>query len=113
MIKHLIVSSSLFFAVSVGAQIVQAPTVPTVKFTADSETKDLAQGYARAASLLKRLPVTLVFQKEGVVRMIEDVRSIRDSQGILVVEVAKGLTYLVNPKDVVYFTDGLGLEPKK
>jgi len=39
-------------------------------------------------------------------RVLEDVKQVRASEGVLVIEVGRGLLYIVNPKDVVYLTDG-------
>jgi hypothetical protein len=111
MYKIIAIISALLASVSMYAQ--SAANATPVQVTVNSETKDLAQGYARAASKLTRPPVTLAFQKDGVMRILEDVRSIQDSEGILVVEVGKGLIYLINPKDVVYITDGNKVPPAK
>jgi hypothetical protein len=72
----------------------------------ESEAKDLANGYALAFSQLSRPPLTLAFQKEGVMRVLEDVKGVRAAEGVLVIEVGRGLIYVINPKDVVYLTDG-------
>lgn len=77
-----------------------------------SEAQDLARGYAAAFSQLSRPPLTLVFQKEGSVRVLEDVKTVRAAEGVLVVEVGRGLIYVVNAKDVVYLTDGRPLSTK-
>jgi len=72
----------------------------------DSEVKDLANGYAQAFTLLSRPPLTITFQKEGVLRVLEDVKQVRAAGGVVVVEVGRGLIYVINPKDIVYLTDG-------
>jgi hypothetical protein len=77
-----------------------------VHVTVDSEAKDLANGYALAFTQLSRPPLTITFQKEGVLRVLEDVKQVRAAGGVLVVEVGRGLIYVINPKDVVYLTDG-------
>jgi len=71
-----------------------------------SEVKDLARGYALAFSQLSRPPLTLVCQREGQQRVLEDVKSVRAAEGVLVVEVGRGLIYVINAKDVLYLTDG-------
>lgn len=71
-----------------------------------SEVKDLARGYALAFSQLSRPPLTLVFQREGQQRVLEDVKGVRAAEGVLVVEVGRGLIYVINAKDVLYLTDG-------
>jgi hypothetical protein len=74
MIKNLVFTSILLLTASIHAQST-TPT-PTVNVTVDSETKDLARGFAQASSLLSRPPVTLAFQKEGTIFVLEDVRSV-------------------------------------
>ena len=82
-----------------------APSAPA-QVMVESEAKDLANGYALAFSQLSRPPLTLAFQKEGVMRVLEDVKGVRAAEGVLVIEVGRGLIYVINPKDVVYLTDG-------
>ena len=101
--KKILVVALLAFALNVRAQ--QSGTVP-VHVEVNSEAKDLADGYARASAKLTRPPITLALQKEGVLRIIEDVRSVQSAQGVIIIEVGKGLIYVINPKDVVYITDG-------
>ena len=88
------------------AQTQSAPASAPVHVTVDSEAKDLANGYALAFTQLSRPPLTITFQKEGVLRVLEDVKQVRAAGGVLVVEVGRGLIYVINPKDVVYLTDG-------
>lgn len=98
---------ALFFAVAASSALGQSQnSTQPVQVTVQSEARELARGFARASSELNRPPVTLVLQKEGILRVIEDVRQVRDSEGVLVVEQGKGLIYLVNPRDVLYITDG-------
>jgi len=106
---------SLFILVSVltAGAFAQTPahsqpqTQPgTSTVIAVSEAKDLATGYAFAFTQLSRPPLTLAFQKEGTMRVLEDVKGVRAAEGVLVVEVGRGLIYVINPKDVVYLTDG-------
>ena len=70
-----------------------------------SEAHDLAIGYATTFSQIKGLPVHLVLQKEGKPYTLTDVKSVKAAGGVLVVETGRGLTYLVNAKDVVWITD--------
>jgi hypothetical protein len=83
----------------------QSASTP-VQVTVESEAKSLAQGYALAFSQLSRPPLSLSFQKDGVLRVLEDVKQVRAAEGVLVIEVGRGLIYVINPKDVVYLTDG-------
>ena len=85
----------------------QAPTPSApAQIMVESEAKDLANGYALAFSQLSRPPLTLAFQKEGVLRILEDVKAVRAAEGVLVIEVGRGLIYVINPTDIVYLTDG-------
>jgi hypothetical protein len=102
---------SLFILASVlatGAFAQSQPASPSgqVQVTVESEAKDLARGYAAAFAQLSRPPLTITFQKEGVMRVLEDVKTVRAAEGVLVVEVGRGLIYVINAKDVVYLTDG-------
>jgi len=112
--KRTIIIGSLFLAATAWAQTGPLSPAPTtaVHVTTDSEIKDLARGYAHASTALSHPPISLAFQKEGVLRVIDDVRTIRDNEGILVVVVGTGLSYLINPRDVVYITDGVQIKPK-
>ena len=94
------------------AQSQSAPASPPIHVTVDSEVKDLANGYALAFTQLSRPPLTMTFQKEGTLRVLEDVKTVRAAGGVLVVEIGRGLIYVINPKDVVYLTDGLQVDPK-
>jgi hypothetical protein len=100
---------SLFLLASVlaGVAHAQSQTAPApFHVTVDSEAKELASGYALAFTQLSRPPLSITFQKEGVLRVLEDVKQVRAAGGVLVVEVGRGLIYVINPKDVVYLTDG-------
>jgi hypothetical protein len=77
-----------------------------VQVSVESEAKDLARGYAIAFSQLSRPPLTLAFQRDGALRVLEDVKGVRAAEGALVVEVGRGLIYVINAKDVLYLTDG-------
>jgi hypothetical protein len=107
--SHVLLLSLFASATFVNGQQSSAP--PPVNITVQSEAKDLARGYAKASTELSRPPVTLALQKDGVVRVLEDVRQVHDSEGVLVVEVGKGIIYLINPKDVLYITDGYQIAP--
>ena len=105
---------STVLASSAFAQSSTAPaSAAPLHISVDSEAKDLANGYALAFSQLSRPPLTLAFQKEGVLRVLEDVKQVRAAGGALVVEVGRGLIYVINPKDVVYLTDGPQVTVKK
>ena len=88
------------------------PGAQSMHVTLESEYKDLARGYAKASAQLTKPPVTLAFKREGTTFILEDVRTVRDSDGALVVEVGKGVIYLINPRDVLYITDGSQLKER-
>ena len=81
-------------------------TASPINVSVESEARSLASGYTEAFKQLSRPPITLVFQKEGSMRVLEDVKQVRAADGVLVVEVGRGLIYVINSKDVVYLTDG-------
>ena len=93
-------------ALTTGAFAQSQSSPAPVQVSVESEAKELANGYAKAFSQLSRPPLTLVFQKEGVLHVLEDVKGVRAAEGVLVVEVGRGLIYIINAKDVVYLTDG-------
>jgi hypothetical protein len=77
-----------------------------VNVSIENEAKELARGYARAFSALRRPPYTLTMQKGEKLFVIEDIRELRAMEGVLIAEVGKGISYLINAKDVVAITDG-------
>ena len=72
----------------------------------ESENKVLARAYVQAFGSLVRPPFTLTMQRENVSYVIEDVRGVKDTGGLLIVEVGRGFNYVVNPKDIVAISDG-------
>lgn len=70
-----------------------------------SEVADLARGYSRAYSALAHSPVTLVFERGGSRQMLTDVRSVKDADGVVIVQLGTGLVWVLNPRDIVYLTD--------
>ncbi len=89
----------------VAAQSSSDATPPPVNVIVPSEARELALGYAAAFAQIKGLPVHLTLQKEGKSYTLTDVKSLKAAGGVLVVETGRGLTYLVNAKDVVWITD--------
>ena len=80
---------------------------PAVQVYVQSEARDLARGYAKAFASLSKAPISLVARKDGGgTRVFEDVRSVRDVEGVLLVEVGRGLLYIINANEVLYVTDG-------
>ncbi len=77
-----------------------------VRVTVASESKDLAKGFEAAFTGMTRPPISLVMIRDGKMFVIEDVGGVKALDGALRVEVGKGLTYIVNPRDVLCITDG-------
>ncbi|MFT3781220.1 MAG: hypothetical protein QM790_04325 [Nibricoccus sp.] len=108
---HIIASSILIASAAYAAAPQDRQTAsPEASVYIQSEAHSLANGFAQASNVLTRPPVTMALQREGVVRLLEDIKSIRSSDGVLIVEVGKGIIYIVNPKDVIYVTDGYQLK---
>jgi hypothetical protein len=79
---------------------------PEFRVLVSSDSKELAKGFAQAFANVAHSPVSLGFERDGILRVLEDVRGLKDADGVIVVEVGKGLTYILNPRDVVFVTDG-------
>jgi hypothetical protein len=94
------------------AQNSATPQSPPVNVMVESEARSLAIGYEAAFKQLSRPPLTIAFQKEGTLRVLEDVKQVRASGGVVLAEVGRGLIYVINPKDIVYLTDGPQLVSK-
>jgi len=71
----------------------------------DSELITLAHGYVKAFNQLINPPFTLAFQKEGVLRMLDDVRHVREAEGVLLVEARGNVVFVINPRDIVYISE--------
>ena len=67
------------------AQSQSAPTTSSVHVLVDSEAKELAAGYATAFTQLSRPPLTITLQKEGVLRVLEDVKQVLEPDMTLIV----------------------------
>ena len=107
--KYAILAALLAAGLSARADTaVSAPS--TMQVTVQSDIKDLARSYATAFASLTNTPFTLVMQKEGITREIEDVKTVKASDGALIVTTGKNLTYIVNPLDVIYLTEGRPLK---
>ncbi len=80
---------------------------PTV-FVDAVEATVLAKGYVRAFPELRRGKGTnIVLRRDGRIFTIVDVRELKAVEGVLVATAgAAGDRYLINPKDVVFITDG-------
>ncbi len=71
----------------------------------ESEVEQLAKGYATAFAGISHTPIYLNLRREGATVTLVSIRSMKAVAGVLVVETDRGLTYALNPKDVVSLTD--------
>jgi len=78
---------------------------PAVNVTVTSESKELAAGFAQAFTRLRHVPFHVQLQREGKTILINDIRTVTAASAVLLLETGKGLLYVVNPKDVVWFSD--------
>lgn len=77
-----------------------------VNVTVNSESKELASGYAQAFSSLRKVPFHVQLQRDGgKITVLSDIKSATASGAVLILETGKGLFYIINPKDVVWFSD--------
>jgi len=83
----------------------QAP-MPNVSVHMQSDSRDVAAGFEQAFSRITRLPVTVLIQREGLERSIEGVKSVKASNGVLIIEVGKGMVMLLNARDIVCISEG-------
>ena len=75
-----------------------------------TEVDELARGYAAAFASITRTPVYLVHSRDDTSTILVSIKSVKAVGGVLVVQDERGLTYILNPKDVVMITDA---PPKK
>jgi hypothetical protein len=70
-----------------------------------TEVEELARGYAAAFPTITRAPIYLTVRKNGTTMTLVSVRSVKAAAGVLIVEIEKGFTYILNPEDVIAITD--------
>jgi hypothetical protein len=75
-----------------------------------TEVEELARGYAAAFAGISRTPVYLIHSRDDTSTVLVGIKSVKAVGGVLVVQDERGLTYIMNPKDVVMITDA---PPKK
>jgi len=95
----------LLFAGTGFAQTANQGAGQPVTIRLESEVEQLARGYATAFTGIGHTPIYLNLRREGATVTLVSIRSMRAVAGVLVVETDKGLTYVLNPKDVVSLTD--------
>lgn len=106
--NKLLVSSLLFISAVTGvfAQNRTNPLPVDPAVVVEAEGRLLARSYVQSFSTLIRPPFTLTMQRESVIYVLEDVRTLKESGTLLIVEVGRGFNYVVNPKDIVAISDG-------
>ncbi|HZL45126.1 MAG TPA: hypothetical protein VFC28_02780 [Opitutaceae bacterium] len=82
------------------ANVVQIPT----------EVEQLARGYAAAFAGITRTPIYLIHSRDENSTVLVSIKSVKAVGGVLMVQDERGLTYIMNPRDVVMITDA---PPKK
>jgi len=76
---------------------------PTIRVPTEAE--ELARGYADAFATITHTPIYVVHSRDDTTLVLVGVRSVRAMGGVLVVQDEKGLTYALNPRDIVMITD--------
>jgi hypothetical protein len=101
-----IAAAFLLAAAAAGfGQTASQSSQPPVTVRIATEVEELARGYAAAFSSITRTPVYLIHSRDDTTTVLISVKSIKASAGVLIVEVERGLTYIINPRDVVMITD--------
>ena len=78
---------------------------PSVSITVNSDSKELAAGFAQAFARLRHVPFHVQLQRDGKTTVINDIKAATAENGVLLLETGKGLFYAVNPKDVIWLSD--------
>jgi hypothetical protein len=101
------IAAAFFLAAAVAGfgQTASQSSQPPVTVRVATEVEELARGYAAAFSSITRTPVYLIHSRDDITTVLVSVKSMKASAGVLIVEVEKGLTYIINPRDVVMITD--------
>jgi len=108
--NKLLVSSLLFISAVTGVfaqnQNRTTPVQVESAVVVESENRLLVRAYVQGFGTLIRPPFTLTMQRENICYVLEDVRALKESGALLIVEVGRGYNYIVNPKDIVAISDG-------
>jgi trehalose-6-phosphate synthase len=106
------ITTLLFLAAAVTVLGQPAPqgAQPPVNVRISTEVEELARGYAAAFSSIAHTPIYLIHSRDDTTTVLVSLRSVKAVAGVLVVQDEKGLTYVLNPRDVVMITDA---PPKK
>jgi hypothetical protein len=106
------ITTVLFLAAAVTGLAQTAPPggQPPINVRVATEIEELARGYAAAFASITRTPVYLIHSRDEITTILVSIKSVKASTGVLIIETDKGLTYILNPRDVVMITDA---PPKK
>lgn len=105
-----LIALCLFAATATGFAQPVNQGAPPVNVRVVSEAEELAQGYAAAFPAIARTPVYLIHSRDDTTTVLIAIKSVKALSGVLIVQDEKGLTYVINPHDVVMITDA---PPKK
>ena len=102
----------LFLAAAVAGfgQPANSGSQSPVTLRVNTEVEELARGYAEAFPTITHTPVYLIHSRDDTTTVLISLRSVKAAAGVLIVQDEKGLTYVINPKDVVMISDA---PPKK
>lgn len=104
--KNLLLSSFLLTAGPFTLCAAADSGSPAVNVSINSECTELAAGYARAFTSLRKVPFHVQLQRgEGKTTLITDIKAVTAVGAVLLIETNKSLFYAVNPKDVMWISD--------
>lgn len=101
--KILAATATLFLATSLFGAV--PDPLSNINVTLKDEGRELAAGFVAAFRGIKNVPTHVVLQREGKTIVLPDIRSVTAVNSVLVLENGKGQSYVVNPRDVMWFTD--------
>jgi trehalose-6-phosphate synthase len=108
-LKSMKTITTVLFLVAAATALGQT-TQPPVNVQISTEVEELARGYATAFSGMTHTPIYLIHSRDDTTTVLVSLRSVKAVAGVLIVQDEKGLTYVLNPRDVVMITDA---PPKK
>lgn len=103
--NHFIPVLILFAASWAQGATTDAPS-PIVNLRVKGENEELAEGFAKAFSSLKSVPMHVLIEREGgEPTVIPDIKRVTAAGAVLILETGRGLVYVVRPRDIVWFSD--------
>ncbi|HEY0946297.1 MAG TPA: hypothetical protein VGD81_13560 [Opitutaceae bacterium] len=104
--KYLLAIVVLFAGTSYAQRSSGDGSSPVFNLRMKGENEELAEGYAKAFSSLRSVPVHVLIGREGgEPTVIADIKRVSASGAVLVLETGRGLVYVVRPKDILWFSD--------